>query len=134
SPTITQNIFRDNASNIGGIGTAIGGNVSSPVIEGNNFLLNSCDAQFLSGVVSFINDSSPLIINNIFAWNPCRAINMTLPEGNSPVIANNTIVQNSVGVRVDARGPTFAQLYANNILLGNTVGFQMQFGDETTAP
>jgi serine protease len=134
SPTITQNIFQNNAQGVGGFGAAIGGDNSSPVIEGNTFMANTCDTQFLSGVVSFINSSSPLIINNIFAWNPCRAINMTLPEGNHPVIANNTIVQNSVGVRVDAEVSTFAQLYANNILLANGVGFEMEFGDVSTAP
>ena len=97
------------------------------MIERNTFLANTCDTQFLSGVVSFVNSSSPLITNNIIRNNPCRAINMTLPEGNSPVIANNTIVQNSVGVRVDARVATSPQLYANNILVANGVGLQIDF-------
>lgn len=135
SPTITGNIFRDNAQDAGGFGAAIGGNGASPVIERNRFFGNTCDMQFLSGVVSFANDSSPLIINNIFQWNPCRAINMTLPEGNTPEIANNTIVQNSVGVRVDARVDTSTQLYANNILFGNSVGLEVDFlnaGNEPT--
>jgi serine protease len=135
SPTITRNTFRDNAQGSGGFGAAIGGNGSSPVIERNTFLSNTCDTQFLSGVVSFVNTSSPLIINNIFERNPCRAINMTLPTGSNPVIANNTIVQNSVGVRVDARVPTSTQLYANNILVANQVGLEVDFlgsGDEPT--
>jgi len=127
SATITQNIFRNNAQGSGGFGAAIGGNSSSPVIERNAFLGNTCDTQFLSGVVSFVNSSSPLIINNIFQNNPCRAINMTLPEGNRPEIANNTIVQNSVGVRVDARVPTSTQLYANNIIVANGVGLEVDF-------
>jgi hypothetical protein len=125
SATITKNIFRNNAQGAGGFGAAIGGNGSSPVVERNTFLANTCDTQFLSGVVSFVNSSSPLVINNIFARNPCRAINMTLPQGNHPVVANNTIVQNSVGVRVDARVPTSTQLFANNILVGNDVGLQV---------
>jgi serine protease len=87
-------------------------------------LPNTCDTQFLSGVVSFVNSSSPLIINNIFERNPCRAINMTLPTGNHPVIANNTIVQNSVGIWEDGRFSA-NHLYANNILIGNGVGFQV---------
>ena len=135
SPTITRNIFRDNAQGSGGFGAAIGGNGSSPIIERNTFLSNTCDTQFLSGVVSFVNSSSPVVINNIFEKNPCRAINMTLPEGNTPVVANNTIVQNSVGVRVDARVPTSTQLYANNILVANDVGLQVDFlnaGNEPT--
>lgn len=118
----------------GGFGAAIGGDSSSPVIERNTFVANTCDTQFLSGVVSFVNSSSPLIINNVIARNPCRAINMTLPQGNHPVIANNTIVQNSVGVRVDARVPTSTQLYANNILLANGIGFHMEFGVPGNAP
>ena len=135
SPTITRNIFRDNAQGSGGFGAAIGGNGSSPVIERNTFFNNTCDTQFLSGVVSLVNGSSPLIINNIFARNPCRAINMVLPEGNSPVIANNTIVQNSVGMHVGAQVPTFTQLYANNIVMANQVGLEVENlnpGDEPT--
>ena len=80
SPTITDNIFRDNNQGGGGFGAAIGGNSASPVIEGNTFQFNSCDTQSLSGVVSFVNSSSPHIYNNIFGQNQCRAINMTLPE------------------------------------------------------
>ena len=135
SPTITRSVFRDNAQGAGGFGAAIGGNGSSPVIERNTFQANTCDTQFLSGVISFVNSSSPLIINNVFQKNPCRAINMTLPEGNTPEIANNTIVQNSVGVRVDARVITSTQLYANNILVANDVGLQVDFlnpGNEPT--
>ncbi|HTS34944.1 MAG TPA: choice-of-anchor Q domain-containing protein [Candidatus Solibacter sp.] len=135
SATITRNIFRNNAQGSGGFGAAIGGNSASPVVERNLFTQNTCDTQFLSGVVSFVNSSSPLIINNIFERNPCRAINMTLPTGNSPVVANNTIVQNSVGVRVDARVVTAEQLYANNILVGNQVGLEVDFlntGNEPT--
>jgi hypothetical protein len=127
SPTISRNIFRDNAQGAGGSGAAIDGNSSSPFIEGNTFLANTCDGQFASGVVSFANTSSPRIINNIFRQNPCRAINMTLPEGNHPVIANNTIVQNNGGILVDARVPTSTQIYANNILIGNTVGLLVDF-------
>jgi serine protease len=135
SATITRNVFRNNAQGAGGFGAAIGGNGSSPVIERNIFQANTCDTQFLSGVVSFVNSSSPLIINNIFLRNPCRAINMTLPEGKQPEVANNTIVQNSVGVRVDARVRTSTQLYANNIIVANDVGLQVEFlnpGNEPT--
>jgi serine protease len=135
SPTIVRNIFRNNSEGSGGYGAAIGGNISSPVIEDNQFMNNTCDTQFLSGVVSFINDSSPVIINNIFVGNPCRAINMTLPTGNTPVIANNTIVGNTVGVRVDARVETLSQIYANNMIVGNQVGLEVDFlnpGNEPT--
>jgi len=127
SPTLTQNIFRNNTQGAGGFGAAIGGNGSSAWIERNTFLANTCDTQFLSGVVSFVNGSSPHIINNIFKNNPCRAINMTLPAGSAPVVANNTNVQNSVGIYVDARVVTSAHLYANNILFGNVVGLEVNF-------
>ena len=135
SATITRNVFRNNAEGSGGFGAGIGGNGASPVIERNLFLQNTCDSQFLSGVVSFVNSSSPLVINNIFERNPCRAINMTLPTGNLPVVANNTIVQNSVGIRVDARVETSSQIYANNILVGNQIGLEVDFlstGNEPT--
>jgi hypothetical protein len=127
SPTITQNIFRNNAQQSGGFGAGIGGNGSSAWIERNTFLANTCDTQFSSGVVSFVNQSSPHIINNIFKNNPCRAINMGLPTGSAPVVANNTIVQNRVGVRVSAQAVTSAHLYANNILFGNVVGLEVDF-------
>jgi serine protease len=122
SPTITRNIFRDNAQGAGGFGAAIAGNEASPVIERNTFEANLCDASFLSGVVSFVNGSSPRIINNIFQRNVGCAINMTLPQGYNPIVANNTIVQNSVGIRVDARVPTSTLFYANNILVANDIG------------
>lgn len=128
SPTITGNIFRDNIQQSGGFGAAIGGNGASPVVEGNTFLANTCDTQHLSGVVSFVNGSSPLIINNIFRKNPCWAINLTLPAGNSPVIAHNTFVQNRAGVRTDGRFSS-THLYANNILVRNTIGLLVAFPD-----
>ena len=130
SPTISQNIFRDNS----GASAAIDGNISSPLIERNTFIGNRCSPEPNHGVVVFVNASSPLIFNNVFIWNSCSAINMTLPVGNHPVIANNTIVQNSVGIWVDAGVPSFTQLYANNILIENGVGFHMEFGGPNNAP
>jgi len=125
SPTITRNFFRNNAQGAGGFGAAIGGNSSSPIIERNTFQGNTCDTQFLSGVVSFVNSSSPLIIDNIFQRNPCRAINFTSPEGNSPVVANNTIIRNTVGVELDLFGSTTTHVYANNIIVDNDVGLEV---------
>src|SRR5947207_15566022 len=88
SPTIGKNIFRDNI----GISAAIDGFISSAVIEGNIFLGHQCGTQLAEGVVVFVNESSPLIVNNIFISNPCRAVNLSLPVGNHPVMANNTMV------------------------------------------
>jgi hypothetical protein len=124
---IRSNILIDNAALVGGTGAAIAGNGASPLIDGNIFRNNTCDTQFLSGVVSFIGTSSPQIMNNLFINNPCRAINVTLPEGPTPQIYNNTIVGNPVGIRVDARVPAVAQIYRNNILVGNTVGLVVDF-------
>ena len=127
SPTITRNIFRDNVQQDGGFGAAISGNNSSPVIDRNSFQSNSCDTQNLAGVLSFVNGSSPRITNNILSQNSCRAINLMLPSGASPVVANNTIVQNGGGIRTDARFGS-DHFYANNIVAFNTVGYDLQFG------
>jgi serine protease len=127
SPTITRNIFRANTQAAGGFGAAIGGDGASPTIERNTFDANSCGTSLLSGVVSFVNASAPLIINNIFQNNPSRAINLTLPAGYSPVVANNTIVQNSVGLRVDASVPEGTLFCANNIIVGNGVGLLVDY-------
>jgi hypothetical protein len=135
SPTITDNIFDSNNQASGGYGAGIGGNVASPDIERNLFRNNSCDSQWLSGVISFINTSSPVIANNVIVGNNCRGINMTLPAGSLPVVMNNTIVGNPVGIRVDARVAQGATLYENNIIVGNTVGLQVDFlvaGNEPT--
>jgi YD repeat-containing protein len=135
SPTVVGNYFVSNNEGSGGFGAGIGGNGSSPDIEQNVFWNNACDTQFLSGVVSFVNGSSPRIVNNIFHDNPCRAINMTLPVGNTPDVINNTVVRNSVGIRVDARVATAQQVYENNLLIANPVGLEVDFlnpGNEPT--
>jgi hypothetical protein len=134
SPTIIGNIFQNNAEEDGYYGAAIGGNNASPIIERNLFQKNTADDQWLSGVVSFVNDSSPLIADNVFLNNTCRAINMSLPEGNTPIVINNTIVNNSVGIRVDARVDTSSQVYYNNILLDNDVGMDVDFGSVGNYP
>lgn len=109
-------IFEDNHQGVGGSGAAIAGNVSSPIIRRNVFRSNTADSQFLSGVVAFINCSSPIIENNIFEDNPCRAINLFLPSCAEPLVINNTIVRNDLGV---AGGEA---LYRNNIIVDNGIG------------
>jgi hypothetical protein len=130
SPTIRGNIFEFNSQGGGGFGAGIGGNVSSPLIERNIFRNNSCDDQFLSGVVSFVNSSSPRILNNIFINNPCRAINMTVQASGSTQVSNNTIVGNRVGVRVNT-GVTTTDPYRNNIVQGNEIGLEMDSASDT---
>lgn len=129
---IAKDIFQSNQEGSGGFGAAIAGNVASPVIEQDLFVGNSCDSQFLSGVVSFVNDSSPTIENNVFHDNPCRAINLTLPQGNTPLVINNTMVRNSVGVRVDGRIPSASEIGRNNIIVDNGIGLEVDFGSGPT--
>ena len=127
---ITFNIFEDNAQGGGGFGAAIGLNGSSPVIDSNIFRRNTADSQSLSGVIGMVNGSSPYIANNIFHDNPCRAINATIPESATPVIVNNTMVRNKVGIRIDRRVRAINQVYRNNIIAGNEVGLEVEFGTE----
>ena len=130
---IHGNVFQDNIQE-GSWGAAIGGNSASPTISGNLFRRNHCDSGFLSGVVAFVNISSPRIVNNIFEGNACRAINMTLPEWSRPEVINNTIVRNPGGIRIDRRINTAEQVYRNNVIVGNLVGLEVENGNETQNP
>src|SRR5262249_50252765 len=88
---ILDNLFEFNTQGGGGFGAAIGGNTASALIAGNIFRENSCDGQFLSGVIGFVNSSSPVIENNVFYDNDCRALNLTLPSTGHPLVVNNTM-------------------------------------------
>ena len=92
APTFRGNVFFNNAQSSGGFGAAIAGFSGSPIIDGNEFVANTCDSQFLSGVLSFVNSSSPQIYNNVIHDNDCRAINMTIPVGPAPVVFTATSV------------------------------------------
>ena len=127
---IKNNIFESNT----GSSAAIDGFVASPVVDSNIFRKNSCGDQLTEGVIAFFNSSSPIIVNNIFQDNLCRAINMTLPEGNVPQVINNTIVSNRGGIHVDARIPTVQQIFRNNVIVGNDVGLEVVFGNGSTNP
>lgn len=129
---ITKNIFQFNNQGAGGFGAAIGGNVASPIISGNIFRNNSADSQHLSGVVSFINSSSPQIENNIFYQNETRAINFTVPQGAQPLVVNNTIVGNACGIYIDGRIGFSPDVFANNIVAYNGIGFESPFSGSRT--
>ena len=131
---ISGNIFDGNTQAGGYFGAAIGGNTASPTIERNIFRNNSCDTQYLSGVVAFVNSSSPTIVNNVFENNPCRALNLTLPSGNTPLVMNNTFVGNSVAIRIDRVVSQVTQTYRNNILFQNGIGLEVEFGTESDNP
>jgi uncharacterized repeat protein (TIGR01451 family) len=131
---ISGNIFDGNRQGAGGYGAAIGGNSASATIERNVFRNNSCDSQFISGVVAFINQSSPRIVNNVFVNNPCRGINMTMPESNTPEIINNTFVGNRAAIRVDRRVSQASQVYRNNVIVQNGIGLEIEFGVDAGNP
>jgi hypothetical protein len=75
-----------------------------------------------------VNSSSPLIVNNVFENNPCRAINLTLPQGNTPQVLNNTFVGNRSAVRVDRRVPQITQIFRNNLIVQNGIGLEIENG------
>ena len=131
---IAFNIFEDNAQTSGGYGAAIGMNTASPVIESNVFRRNTADSQHLSGVIGFVNGSSPYIANNIFYDNPCRAINVTIPTSAAPVIVNNTIVRNKTGIRINRQVNAINQIFRNNIIVANDTGLEVENGTEANNP
>ncbi|HUR22633.1 MAG TPA: Ig-like domain repeat protein, partial [Acidimicrobiales bacterium] len=131
---IEGNVFSGNIQGSGGFGAAIAGNGASPVIRGNRFRANSCDEQFLSGVVTFVNGSNPIIANNIFENNSCRAITIVLPVPYAPTVVNNTIVHNRTGIYVGAQVATTGHVYRNNILVDNGAGFEVASGSPANNP
>ena len=134
STRIVDNIFAGNTERTGGAGAAIHGNGASPVIEGNHFQFNLCrDDQAHSGVVSFFNRSSPVIVNNLFSDNACSALSLRLPEGAAPVVLHNTIVRHRVGITVGAGVATDAQTYRNNLLVDNDVALGRASGSSRCA-
>ena len=119
APTIVSNIIQNNDSPIGGFGAGVGGLYGSPTVEQNLLRYNTGDGQSLSGVIAFVNDSSPLVADNLLVSNFCRAINLVLPVTSTPVVINNTIVGNPVGVGGNIYGPG---VFENNILFNNDIG------------
>jgi serine protease len=122
---IKNNVFDGNRQSAGGFGAAIGGNGASPIIDGNLFRNQTADSQHLSGVVCFVNGSSPTIMNNIFVDNPTRAINLVLPAGNQPKVLNNTFVRNQTAIKYGSFPPD--TVFRNNILASNTIGFSLDY-------
>jgi Periplasmic copper-binding protein (NosD) len=125
SPIIRRNIFRNNAQSNGGFGAAIGGFSTAAIIEANEFFGNTCDAQFASGVLSFANSSPVVIFNNVIHDNPCRGINIGLPDGVATLVFNNTIVRNSTGIYIDHRISNASQVYRNNLIADNDIGLDV---------
>jgi PKD repeat protein len=124
SPIITGNIIDGNSGPTYG---AISVCESSSVIAKNVFRNFSCNDDFFTGVVSSTDGSSPIVMDNLFLNNPCRAIYLAAISGASPMIANNTIVGNrsgmGLGYAVDSASALY--LYKNNIIVGNNIGFEL---------
>lgn len=127
APSITGNVFETTMTTSPPQGAAVFGFGASPRIERNLFRNVGCDDQNLSGVLSFVNTSLPYIANNVFVGNPCRAINITVPETAAPVVVNNTLVGNRAGIYVDRRVGTAAHWYSNNLIVGNERGIEVAF-------
>ncbi|MGA3114732.1 MAG: IPT/TIG domain-containing protein [Syntrophobacteraceae bacterium] len=125
SPIVRGNIIDGNTT---WTNRAISGNDSSPVIEKNQFRNFSCTDNPSSGVVYFENASSPIVMDNLFLNNPCRAISFVTISGTSPQIANNTIVGNRSGIGLAYTTDSVLRLYKNNIIVGNNIGFEVQPG------
>lgn len=128
---IQGNVFEHNHQADGGFGAAIGGNGASPVIDRNVFRSNTCDDQHLSGVVTFVNHSSPSITNNVFVDNPCPAVRLVIIEDSTALVINNTMVGNRHGVIVDGRFASLDQVFRNNVIAHNTIGLSVPFGDQS---
>lgn len=132
SPSILSNIFDGNWQSPDSFGAAIGGDTASPLIARNLFRNNHSDGQTLSGIVSFINDSSITLAENIFISNDFRAVNLVVGESNSLRVLNNLFFGNSVGLRVVAATNSSVPIFQNNILVNNTAGLIAELGDGET--
>lgn len=125
---VRDNHFRDNAQGSGGSGAAIDCNGCTALVERNVFSGNSCDSQFLSGVVTVLNGADITLRSNLFVDNPCRAINITAPSSARAVVLGNTFVGNATGVYIDARtGTNTGQIVRHNLIAGNGIGLEVAF-------
>ncbi|MBI5057329.1 MAG: hypothetical protein HZB61_12015 [Nitrospirae bacterium] len=121
---ILENIFKGNSSSY--LGAAITGSSASPIIEKNIFRNNSCWSDYSRkdfAVISFIDRSSPRVINNLFHENACPAIKMSLFTDEKTEVINNTFVSNSAGILESSYAATY-HVYRNNIIVGNNIGFE----------
>ena len=125
---ITGNVFE------GTMSEAVYGNNASPIVERNLIRNVTCGDSSISGTIVFVNVSSPVIDNNVFASNQCRGVNLTLPTGNTPQVINNTFIGNAAAIRVDRRVPQGTQIYRNNLLVQNGIGLEVEFGTEADNP
>ena len=127
SPVLRHNTIISNyASNYGG-GVYIIGGVASPTLSSNHILSNTA----MNGGGVFIDDySSPILNNNVIAWNlgASNGGGLYIDFLSTPTIANNTIVENN-------RGPWWANegiflfnspspTLVNNIIVSHSYGIR----------
>jgi hypothetical protein len=134
SPQILSNIFDGNWQAPTGFGAAIAGDGASPIILRNVFQANHADSQVLSGIVSFINDSSPLIAENLFLSNDFRSFSLVLTETNAPKLFNNLFRGNTVALRLMTFTNGAAPLFRNNILIENRTALLAELPEDETLP
>ncbi len=130
---IRGNIFEDNVSQTGHV---ISGSNSSPTIENNIFRSNFCgnpdnfgEPPTLGSLISLYVNSSPLIQNNIFYDNECIGIAFQFDSEGVPIVVNNTLVNNSVGISYSEERASDSHIYRNNIIVNNGIGLEIP--DET---
>jgi Bacterial Ig domain len=135
SPTIEDNVFTANLDSAGS-GAAIDGFGASPVIIRNRFSDNSGDdPNAVVSVVCFVNGSSPVAADNVFANNSVIAYNQLIPNTSAaPKIYNNTIVGNTAGLDLSFAGNLPGTLFSNNIIAFNQTGVEMSFTNGATLP
>lgn len=114
SPTIVGNIFEDSWGDGAGM-VAWGG---APLVTRNIFRNHS----LCSAVVDIIGLSDIEFIGNVIADNDCEGISMYVYRDNAPLIANNTIARNEVGIRFVSAYSAEFQVLRNNLLYGNDEG------------
>jgi len=123
SPTIENNIIRDNSAQTGG---GISCNRSSPFIV-NNEIRDNISAEH-GGGISCANSSSPVIENNNIRENLANLEmgggGIFSDQGSSPEIRGNEIVENYSGRRGGGICCTNSStvIIENNLIKGNTAG------------
>jgi len=117
-----------------GLALGITGFSGSPLIEGNIFRNHKCGIGFSSGILTFVNNSSPRIVNNVFANNACTGINMTLPTDNTPAVLNNTFVGNRTGVHINRIVSQATEVYRNNLFVNNGSALEVESGSDADNP
>jgi len=118
SPTIVDNIFEDNNGGAGA-GIQVSGYIGVSALVVRNIFR---DHPRCTSVVSLINRTNVEFVDNLVAGNNCDGIYMYPDVFNTPLIANNTIVRNEVGMRFVSAYTARYQTIRNNLFYGNGTG------------